>query len=92
MARLLRGIVRKYDGLFSRPLPYVMAIHQRPLEPDPDDAYHLHIEFYPPHRDADKLKYLAGSEVGAGAFINDTVPEVTAARLREVPPRTLDEV
>jgi UDPglucose--hexose-1-phosphate uridylyltransferase len=91
LARMLRGIVRKYDGLFSRPLPYVMAIHQRPPDPDAADAYHLHLEFYPPNRDADRLKYLAGSEAGAGAFINDTVPEETAARLRDVPPLTLDE-
>jgi UDPglucose--hexose-1-phosphate uridylyltransferase len=91
LARMLRGVVRKYDALFSRPLPYVMAIHQRPLDRDADDAYHLHLEFYPPNRDAERLKYLAGSEAGAGAFINDTVPEETALRLREVAPLALDE-
>jgi UDPglucose--hexose-1-phosphate uridylyltransferase len=44
---------------------------------------HLHVEFYPPLRTADKLKYLAGSEQGAGTFISDTLPEESAARLRE---------
>jgi UDPglucose--hexose-1-phosphate uridylyltransferase len=44
---------------------------------------HLHVEFYPPLRTADKLKYLAGSEQGAGTFISDTLPESSAARLRE---------
>jgi DNA-binding beta-propeller fold protein YncE len=44
---------------------------------------HFHIEFYPPNRTAEKLKYLAGSEVGAGAFIVDALPETTAAALRE---------
>jgi UDPglucose--hexose-1-phosphate uridylyltransferase len=83
LAELLRSVVRAYDALFSFPLPYVMAIHQRPTDASPNGAYHLHIEFYPPHRSATKLKYLAGSEAGAGAFINDTIPEESAAHLRE---------
>jgi UDPglucose--hexose-1-phosphate uridylyltransferase len=31
-----------------------------------------------------KLKYLAGSESGMGAFVNDIRPEVAAERLRAV--------
>jgi UDPglucose--hexose-1-phosphate uridylyltransferase len=46
-------------------------------------AGHLHVEFYPPLRTAEKLKYLAGSEQGAGTFISDVLPEVSAAELRE---------
>jgi len=46
-------------------------------------AGHLHVEFYPPLRTAEKLKYLAGSEQGAGTFISDVVPEESAASLRE---------
>jgi UDPglucose--hexose-1-phosphate uridylyltransferase len=44
---------------------------------------HLHVEFYPPLRTAEKLKYLAGSEQGAGTFISDVLPEDSAAALRE---------
>jgi UDPglucose--hexose-1-phosphate uridylyltransferase len=86
LARMLLTVVRKYDALFDRTLPYVMAIHQRPTDGGPHDAYHLHVEFYPPNRTATKLKYLAGSEAGAGAFINDTLPEETAETLRDLPP------
>ena len=32
----------------------------------------------------DRLKYLAGSEVGAGAFTADTLPEAKAAELRAI--------
>ena len=42
----------------------------------------ISFEFYPPNRTADKLKYLAGSELGAGAFIMDARAEDTAVRLR----------
>lgn len=83
LARVLKRLLGAYDGLFGFELPYVMAIHQRPTRSDPD-PFHLHFEFYPPNRTADKLKYLAGSEAGAGAFINDTLPEETAPRLREL--------
>ncbi|CAN5227264.1 galactose-1-phosphate uridylyltransferase [soil metagenome] len=87
LARMLKTVLLKYDALFGFSLPYIMAIHQRPTEAADHGGYHLHIEFYPPNRTATKLKYLAGSEAGAGAFINDTLPEETAATLRQLEPR-----
>jgi len=48
------------------------------------------VEFYPLHRAQDKLKYLAGSETGAGAFIVDITAEEMARRLRAVPVRDED--
>jgi UDPglucose--hexose-1-phosphate uridylyltransferase len=86
LAAVLRRVLTGYDRLFGFPLPYVMGIHQRPTDGGHHDGYHLHIELYPPHRTATKLKYLAGSEAGAGAFINDTLPEETAAELRAAIP------
>jgi UDPglucose--hexose-1-phosphate uridylyltransferase len=77
----LKGLLQKYDRLFQKPLPYVMAMHQRPPGRG-GRHHHFHIEFYPPNRTRDKLKYLAGSELGAGAFILDARAEETAAELR----------
>jgi UDPglucose--hexose-1-phosphate uridylyltransferase len=57
-----------------------MAVHQAPT--DGRARGHVHVEFYPPLRTAEKLKYLAGSEQGAGTFISDTLPEDSAAALR----------
>jgi len=91
LARLLKTVLLKYDALFGFSLPYIMAIHQRPTAADDHSSYHLHFEFYPPNRTETKLKYLAGSEAGAGAFINDTLPEQTAARLRELAPLSPDD-
>ena len=84
LAAALRQVARTYDALFGFTLPYIMAVHQRPVDGGAHDGYHLHVEFYPPNRTATKLKHLAGSEAGAGAFINDTLPEETAVMLREV--------
>jgi UDPglucose--hexose-1-phosphate uridylyltransferase len=79
----LQTLVRGYDALFDtpeRPFPYVMAMHQAPT--DGRAHGHLHVELYPPLRTANKLKYLAGSEQGAGTFISDTLPEESAVMLR----------
>ena len=83
LAGLLKAVLAGYDRLFGFPLPYVMAIHQAPTDDGEwQPVSHFHIEFTPPHRSATKLKYLAGSELGGGAFINDTRPETVAVELR----------
>jgi UDPglucose--hexose-1-phosphate uridylyltransferase len=83
LASLIDIVVRGYDALFDFSLPYVMAMHQAPTDDGGWEAVsHLHIEFTPVHRAPDKLKYLAGSELAAGAFITDLAPEHTAADLR----------
>ena len=82
LARTMKAVLQKYDRLFDMPLPYVMAMHQRPSG-RAGAQHHFHIEFYPPNRSRDKLKYLAGSELGAGAFILDARAEDTAAELRD---------
>jgi UDPglucose--hexose-1-phosphate uridylyltransferase len=79
----LQQLVRGYDRLFERPMPYVMAVHQAPTGGQGAGQGHLHVEFYPPLRAAEKLKYPAGSEQGAGTFISDVLPEDAAAALLE---------
>jgi UDPglucose--hexose-1-phosphate uridylyltransferase len=81
LARTLQAVTRGFDRLFARPFPYIMVVHQAPT--DGARAGHLHVEFYPPLRTAEKLKYLAGCEQGAGTFIMDVMPEASAAALRE---------
>jgi UDPglucose--hexose-1-phosphate uridylyltransferase len=89
LSEVLKVVMVKYNNLFDRSLPYIMSMHQRPTDGSSQDYayYRFHIEFYPPYRTADKLKYLAGSEAGAGAYINDTLAEETAKTLRELDPK-----
>ncbi len=82
LAITLKQLLVAYDRLFNLSFPYMMVIHQRPTDGHDYSYYHFHMEFYPPHRTATKLKYLAGSETGAGMFINDTLAEEKAAELR----------
>ncbi len=81
LAEALQAVTQGYDRLFAAPFPYVMVVHQSPTDGRGDG--HLHVEFYPPLRTAHKLKYLAGSEQGAGSFIVDVLPEDAARSLRE---------
>jgi UDPglucose--hexose-1-phosphate uridylyltransferase len=84
LAAALKTVLLKYDGLWNRPFPYVMVLHQAPTDGAPHPEAHFHIEFYPAYRSSTKLKYLAGTEIGAGMFANDSVPETQAAELRAV--------
>ena len=80
LAGALQAVTRGYDELFARPFPYLMVLHQAPTDRHSDG--HLHVEFYPPLRTADKLKYAAGCEQGAGTFLVDVMPEDSARALR----------
>jgi len=84
LLRAMQRITRAYDRLFEVPMPYMMAMHQAPAANRINPQAHLHVEFYPILRDRGKLKYLAGSESGAGVFINDALAEESADRLRAV--------
>jgi UDPglucose--hexose-1-phosphate uridylyltransferase len=75
-------ILRALDGLYDAPLPYISGWHQAPVRTDRDVAS-LHLEVFSVKRAANKLKFLAGSESGMGAFVNDIAPERTAAMLRD---------
>ena len=65
-------------------MPYILAVHQAPADGQPHPEAHLHVEIYPAMRLPDRQKYLAGSEVGAGVFTADTVPEDKARELQAV--------
>lgn len=83
-ARALKTTLRKFDRLWDRPFPYVMVLHQAPTDGLAHAEAHVHAEFYPAYRMRDRLKYLAGSELGAGVFTADTFPEDKAAELRAI--------
>jgi UDPglucose--hexose-1-phosphate uridylyltransferase len=83
-ARALKLVLLKFDALWNTAFPYVLAFHQAPTDGLPHPEAHVHAEFYPAYRMRGRLKYLAGSELGAGVFTADTLPEAKAAELRAV--------
>ena len=84
LAVLLKVITSKYDSLFDKDFPYMMAIFQSPINPE-IKSFTFHIEFYPPKRDRDKIKWMASVETGTWTFINPSTPSDIARKLRELP-------
>lgn len=84
LARALKTVLLKYDGLWQRPLPYLMAWYQAATDGAEHPEAHLHAQFYPPYRTRDRLKYLAGTELAAGFFAMDALPEEKARELQQV--------
>jgi len=88
LAQALSAVTIRFDNLWRTSFPYVMVLHQAPVdaragrEGGGDGAFHFFIAFHPPLRQPHLLKYLAGPEIGGGNFLSDTSPEASAAELR----------
>jgi UDPglucose--hexose-1-phosphate uridylyltransferase len=84
---LLKRLVGCFDYLFAREFPYMMCMHQAPVNsPEYGDCatyYRLHIEFYPPLRNSTAVKYYASSEMGAWAATNTMAVEDAILQLRD---------
>ncbi len=78
---LMMRLDRYFDGVDL--LPYIAGWHQAPVG-EGRDLGRLHLQAFSVLRAPGKLKYLAGSESGMGAWVNDTTPERIADRLRDV--------
>jgi UDPglucose--hexose-1-phosphate uridylyltransferase len=78
---LLRRVDRFFPGVART--PYIAAWHQAPVGQD-RELGRLHLQLFSLRRAPGRMKYLAGSESGFGAWILDTTPEQIARRLREV--------
>jgi UDPglucose--hexose-1-phosphate uridylyltransferase len=85
LAAILQDVLIRFDNLWQMPFPYVMPLHQAPTDGRSYAGFHFHIEFHPPLRKPNLLKYLAGPEIGGGNFLSDTSPENKAAELRALP-------
>ena len=92
LAAILSEVCIRYDNLWKMPMPYVMAIHQAPTDGEDNSSFPFHVEYHPPLRSPDTLKYLAGSEIGGGLMTNESNPDEKAAELKAVPSRLYREV
>jgi UDPglucose--hexose-1-phosphate uridylyltransferase len=83
-AAVYLDVLRRLDALFGVPMPYLAAWQQAPVPGTAArDEMGLHLQVMTLRRAPGKLKYLAGTESGAGIWSNDVLPETAARRLRE---------
>jgi len=83
LAHAVKYAAGTLDNLFGFAFPYMMCMHQNPVNSgDYSEDYHFHIEFFPPMRSENKIKFNASSETGVWAHCNPTAPEEKAVELR----------
>ncbi|MEM2154807.1 MAG: galactose-1-phosphate uridylyltransferase [Nitrososphaeria archaeon] len=80
LADILRVVTKTYNTLFEKDLPYIMVFHQRPT--NKKTYFHMHVEFYQPYREREKMKFAAGIEWGFWVFTYDGVPSENVEELR----------
>lgn len=91
LAKIIRETAGTLDSLFGYAFPYMMCMHQSPVNSfNTEEFYHFHIEFFPPMRSADKQKFNASSETGAWAHCNPTSPEEKAEELKTAYKKFMD--
>jgi UDPglucose--hexose-1-phosphate uridylyltransferase len=84
LAAVLVDVTARLDGLWQRPMPYMMWFHQRPFDGAPWPSAHVHVEIAVPERAPGVLRYVAAGELGSGLYVNPVQPEVAAAELRAI--------
>ncbi len=83
LAEIHKNVITRFDNLYQMSFPNITMLQNAPCDNHPDnESFHFHVEFYPPLRSPDKLKYLAGFESGGGNVINPVKPAIAADRLR----------
>lgn len=84
LARILRRLLQRYDGLFATSFPYSMGWHAAPSGGGEAAHWQLHGHFLPPLlRSATVRKFMVGYEM-LGETQRDLTPEQAAAQLRAV--------
>jgi UDPglucose--hexose-1-phosphate uridylyltransferase len=81
---VLAEALRRLEGVFDPPMPYLFWIHQRPTDGGDWPAAWMHVEIAGPQRAPGVLRYVAGAELGSGSYLNPGPPEDAAANLRAV--------
>jgi UDPglucose--hexose-1-phosphate uridylyltransferase len=80
----LKTVLLKFDGLWQQPFPYILAFHRAPTDGIERPGSAPARRVLPGARILGRLKYLAGSEISAGVFTADTLPEQKVEELRAV--------
>ncbi|MDR2655780.1 MAG: galactose-1-phosphate uridylyltransferase [Oscillospiraceae bacterium] len=80
-ARTVRDTAGMLDSLFDIKFPYMMCMHNAPVNSGDMGFFRFHVEFFSPVRSADNRQFDASSETGAWAHCNQTCPEDKAIEL-----------
>lgn len=82
LGRILVASVRRLERVFGPAAPYLLWIHQRPVDGADWPAAHLHLHLAPVLRKPGVIRHLAAAELGAGIFFDPVDPLEAAAILK----------
>ena len=86
LGKVIQDVCGMFDCLYDHLFPYMMCMHQGVVNSSEwsgqKDFYRFHIEYYPPLRAENTIKYYASTETGAWAATNPRLVEETAIELR----------
>ena len=85
LAAALVDATARLDQLFDEPMPYMLWIHQRPVDGGDWPDARLHVHIHPLNRRPGTPRFVASAEVGGGLYFNPVRPEDAAAQLRALP-------
>ena len=86
LAAVLVDALARLDRLFDEPMPYMLWVHQRPVDGGEWPSAHVHVHVAPLHRLPGTPRYVAAGELGSGVWFDPVVPEEAAAALRAAGP------
>jgi UDPglucose--hexose-1-phosphate uridylyltransferase len=76
-AHILKTVLAKLHRGLRKP-DFNFIVHTAPVKDEQEDFYHWHLQIFP------RLTTRAGFEMGSGIYINTTMPEETAAFMRNL--------
>lgn len=82
LARTLGVALSALDRLFDAPMPYMLWVHQRPVDGGAWPTAHLHLHVAPLWRAKGVPRYVAAGELGSGVMFNPVSPEAAVEALR----------
>jgi UDPglucose--hexose-1-phosphate uridylyltransferase len=84
LATVLVDVLHRLDGLWDRPMPYMLWFHQQPFDGGDWPNAHVHVEIAVPQRAPGVPRFVAAGELGSGLYVNPVAPERAADELRAV--------
>jgi UDPglucose--hexose-1-phosphate uridylyltransferase len=81
-AETLKNTTGMLDSLFDKKFPYMMCMHNAPVNSGEASFFRFHVEFFSPVRSDTNRQFDASSETGAWAHCNQTSPEDKAEELK----------
>jgi len=82
LINILQNSIKALNSIFEKDVSYSLSLHQGPVNEEGTTAFHLYFKVHTPQRNKVSKKLLGAVETSGATYINGTLPETAAARLR----------